>query len=223
MTLVFRVGGIPVLFVFPQPNPVAHVPKVERVRATDREGFTEAPLVAVLLDGFLRHNSERPERAQLEEKRGWAGQFDSDGLWVDGLGTELGEVGDFATVNRLGVFDVKKHAGIVAGSERVHGALPRVDNIGGRDRLTGGPAEILPQVKRVDRAVIRDIPARGQGGLGLRGDGVETGETLEHRRDDSAIRLTGDDGRIERLGVGAVDDDEVCLVVPLKTARLAKQ
>ena len=37
--VVFRVGGIPVLFVFPQPNPVAHVPKVERVRATDREGL----------------------------------------------------------------------------------------------------------------------------------------------------------------------------------------
>ena len=199
------------------------MPKVERVRTADREWFAKTPLVAVLLNGFLRHNGERPKRAQFQKKRGRAGEFDADGFWVERRGTELAEVFDFSAVNVFGVFDVKQHAGVVAGGERVHGAPPRIDNVVCRDRFAGGPAKIIPQVKGVDRPIIGNLPALGQGRFGLCGNSVETGEALEHRGHDAPVRLAGDDCGVKRLGVGAIDDGEVRPVVPLKTPRLAKQ
>ena len=209
--------------VFPETHAVAYVPKLERVRAAHRQRLAEAPLIAVLSDRLFRHDGQCPKRAQLEKKRSGGGQLDAHGFVVDRPYAKPAEVGEFAAVDGLGILHVKEHPGVVAGGVGIDGAAPRVNHVVRGDPPAGGPLEAITQVEGVYGAVAGNFPALGQGRLGVGGDGVEAGEPIEQCRDDAAVGLAGDDRRVERLGVGAVDDDEVRRFVPLKTARLAKQ
>ena len=54
-----------------------------------------------------------------------------------------------------------------------------------------------------------DFPTGGdsRGGMALT---IETEQPLENSIDDSSLGLTRDEGRIQRLGLSSIDEDQIC-------------
>src|SRR5882762_6047409 len=78
-----------------------------------------------------------------------------------------------------------------------------------RNRFTGGPDSIGAQMKRVNPAIWRDFPLFSNSWNAFSSDRVESSQPFEHRKGYAYVRLARENARIERFGLGAVDDDKV--------------
>ena len=76
-------------------------------------------------------------------------------------------------------------------------------------RLAGGPEQIGAQMKRVDAAVRRNVPALRQAGNRPRGLWVEPRQSFKQAHDNAEFRDAGDDGGVKRFRLGVVDDGDV--------------
>ena len=104
-----------------------------------------------------------------------------EGVVVCGARAELSDVGEFAAVQRLRVFQDVEHRGVLGCEARSEHALVSEDEIVCGDRITVGPFGVTPEVKRPREPVRRVRPPLGHGGHGRGVPGVVLGETLEER------------------------------------------
>ena len=129
-----------------------------------------------------------------------------EGVVVCGARAELSDVGEFAAVQRLRVFQDVEHRGVLGCEARSEHALVSEDEIVCGDRITVGPFGVTPEVKRPREPVRRVRPPLGHGGHGRGVPGVVLGETLEERHGDLGVLLRADDVGIEVGRLGEITD-----------------
>jgi len=71
-----------------------------------------------------------------------------------------------------------------------------------------GPARFGTKMKSIDEPVGRDFPVAGHTRLRL-AIGAVCRKSLEQGIGDATFQLTGDDGRVERFGLGTVEKSKV--------------
>jgi len=129
-----------------------------------------------------------------------------------------GAVGGRAVVVGLAVLEIGRDLlDVFRGERGVEHALPRPLEIPGRDGVAVGPLRGA-EVESVDRAIGAQLPALRDAGLGAEILGVVDGQAFEERDRDVILGLAFFEGGIERLGLGAVVDDEGIGVVGAASA-----
>ena len=132
------------------------------------------------LDPLLLDRRGAPEGDDVQEVRGRVGQRDGEGLVVRGGDAELGEGRIDVRIRRgrlgaghldegLGADDRLQEGLVGRGGARVGEALPRVDEVGGDDRVAVAVLRVA-KGERVVQAVSRDL-----GELGRRATGPGSG------------------------------------------------
>lgn len=125
---------------------------------------------------------------------------------VCGARAELSDVGEFAAVQRLSVFQDVEHRGVLGCEARGEHTTVSEDEIVCGDRITVGPFGVTPEVKRPSEPVRRVLPPLGHGGHGRGVFGVVLGETFEERHRDLGVLLGADDVGIEVGRLGEITD-----------------
>ena len=118
-----------------------------------------------ILHIVYRQGAVLGDHQHLQEIVGRCGQRDLQGLVVQGLYTDLGEVRELAGVVGLGILDHIEHVGILRGGCGVQHLFPGVYELIGGDGAAVRPGGI-PQGEGVDLAVLGDVPLFGQAGAG---------------------------------------------------------
>ena len=128
---------------------------------------------------------------------------DADGVGVGGGDADLGEVGELALVEGLGVLDDVEKVGVVGGEGRGEHALPGSEEIAGSDGVAVGPLGVGAKVERIGEVVGGELPAGGDAGDGCEGFGVFADEALEEGREDGVVVGGGGEVRVEIGDLGA--------------------
>ena len=128
---------------------------------------------------------------------------DADGAVVGGGDADLGEVGEGALVEGLGVLDDVEEVGVVGGEGRGQHALPRGEEIAGGDGVAVGPLRVGAEVERVGELVGGELPALGDAGDGGEGGGVFADEAFKEGGEDGVVVGGGGEVRVEIGGLGA--------------------
>jgi hypothetical protein len=152
--------------------------------------------------------AEGDEGAQVEEVGGRVFEGDAQGPGIEGADADLGEVGEAALVEVARAAQVVELRGILGAGEGIEGAPPGADEIVGGDGVAVAPAGVGAQVEGVDSAPLANIPAFGDAGDRL-GVGVKRSQPLEEGVGDAAFGLAGDEGGVERFGLGSVEENEI--------------
>jgi hypothetical protein len=215
--LVQHIRGVPVSGVAPDANLLAQPPRDERVRSARGQRLARQPAVAVLFDRLPRHHGQGAERADIREKRRGRHELDAQGANIQRLDAEFGRW-HLAPADGLAVLHEEKLARVIGGGIRIDHATPGINKVIRGDRFARGPEQVAAQVKGVGPAVARDRPALGQAGNGLGRFRIETRQPLEKAHGHAAVRLAANDGRIDRLRLGGVDDDDVGARLPFAAA-----
>ena len=200
---------VPVTRVSQKPDLVVQPPRAQPESAARRQRSRVQPAVAVFFDGLPRHDRERRECAQVEKERERCVQFHAQCVRIQRVNADLRCVLGLAIIPILRAFDVKQLARVIAGRRRTERAHPGPNHVAGRDRFTRGPGGVRAQMERVNAAVRRNLPALRQRGAGPRQAGIEFGQSIKQRLGEAHLRDAGDDVRVQRFRLGAVDDDDI--------------
>ena len=119
------------------------------------------------------------------------GEF--EGMVVDCLHPNRGEVGDIAGQVFAGIHQAEKHGGVFRTEFGGENALIGPDEIVGGERLAVGPFGRGTQVEGPLEGVGTRLPPRGDAGNWFGGSGIVVGESLEESDDDLEV-LQGTDG-----------------------------
>lgn len=147
----------------------------------------------------------------LGKEGGGAPEGEEEGVLVEGLGSDLGEVFDLAFVVFLGVFEEVEHFPILGGPARVGGehALVGEDEVVRGDGDAVGPFGFGVEVEGPLGEFFVGGPFHGRSGEGgaVLG-GVLDAEAFEEGADDIGFEDAGDEVGVEAFGLVAISDDE---------------
>ena len=145
---------------------------------------------------------------RVEQERRGLRERKLEGVRIDGLEADLGEILQLAVVVVLRAGDVVvEHVGILRRERGREHALVSLDEIVGGERIAIGPLGVLAQVKRVDESIGRDVPTLGDARhdvhLRILGD-----EALVKGEHQVMLRDAGDRVRVEILGFALIAEVE---------------
>jgi hypothetical protein len=149
------------------------LPGLELERAVGDDVRRLGPLVAELVDGLLVHGQERVVRGLLHEPRLRRRQLDLEGLVVDRGHADFVAQGGAVVLLRVtgGVLVRTDDAGelvrVVRSQLGRDGALPRVLEVTGHDRIAVRPLESIAKDEGDGLAVLARLEALGRGGHGI--------------------------------------------------------
>ena len=116
---------------------------------------------------------------------------------VEGGDADLGEIGDGAFVEGLGVLDDVEERSALRSERRREDAAVGGDEIVGGDGIAVGPFCVGAEVEGVGEAVGGRIPALGDAGDGFEIDGVFSDEALKEGGEDVVFGESGREVRVE--------------------------
>jgi len=142
----------------------------ERTVADEGAGLGPAGAAGVGCAGFKDGGGVDGEpglvRGEGEQVGCGAGEGELERAGVEGLGADLGEIGEFAGGVVGGAGEDVEHVGVVGGELGVEDALDGEHEVLGGDGVAVGPEAVGSEVERVGETVGGDIPAGGGAGEG---------------------------------------------------------
>src|ERR1041385_7058350 len=202
-------GRLPVSGILSQSHFVIRPPGDELKRTAARQGLMIEPAIAVTLDALARNDSQGGKAAEVQKESQGSVEFHAQGAVIECMNADLGGVTELSQVEWFRIFDIEKLAGIIGSRFRAERAYPGIYKIVRGDLLSGRPDKIAPKMESIDFAVRRNLPAFSQcrDRSGIRG--VEPEKSLEEGLRHAHFRNAGDDRRIERFRLVAIDNDQI--------------
>ena len=192
---------------------VAFVPREDEALAQGPLGEAEgagadrvlAEVLAMLLDGLLRHGMGEVERHDVEEGGVGAREGEADGAVVDHL-----DAGEALGVTSRHLVEARDHAeepstrALRLGADD---AVDRVLDVVGHQLAAVVEGDALLEREGVGEAVLADLVALGQVRNEIGGAGLVVHQAVEQALDHRPVLPVVADGRIERADIVLVGDD----------------
>ena len=201
-------GGVPVARIFLQPHAVKRPPLPQHESAVAGEVRGLARPVGMFLHRGAMHREQRGKGAEIEEERRRIFERDLDRVGIGRTHPDGGEVRGLALAESLRAANVIELVGILRGRGREQRAPPRVEEILRRHRVAIAPARVFAQMKSVAQTVGRNLPALSHARL-RHALAVVAREPFKERVADAARGLRGDQRRVEKLGLRAIDQHQL--------------
>ena len=203
--------GVPVVGISLHHNALVGRPLLELEWSVGNHVARLSPTSALVGEAAeLRDHSERHRIPGVvagenpQEERGGVIEGHLEGLLIEGFETDLRIIIQLPLVVFLRADHKPEEIGVFRGEDWGEHALVGLHKILRRDALAIGPFRVCAEVKRINQAILGDIPTLGHAGHRIECLRIFRKETFKQGHQQIVFGHTGDHLRIEILWFGTV-------------------